>query len=170
MTSARGRAVVLVTGMSGSGKSTVGRHLGLRGHRVVDTELPRWSTEVTHPDGSVDHVWDDDAIDQVISDHHEGLLVLTGCSESQGRFRHRFDAVVLLTAPLEVLLQRVRDRTDNPYGRTPEHRALVAQHVATVEPLLRQSATAVVDTTGPVDATVDEVERIALIQAAEETA
>ena len=34
---------VLITGMSGTGKSTVLRELGKRGHRVVDTDSDDWS-------------------------------------------------------------------------------------------------------------------------------
>ena len=33
---------MLVTGMSGTGKSTVLAELGRRGHRVVDTDAPGW--------------------------------------------------------------------------------------------------------------------------------
>lgn len=43
---------VLVTGMSGTGKSTVLAELGRRGHRVVDTDYSGWSEEVALPDGT----------------------------------------------------------------------------------------------------------------------
>jgi predicted ATPase len=36
------RSVVLATGVSGSGKSTVLAELGRRGHRVTDTDDPGW--------------------------------------------------------------------------------------------------------------------------------
>jgi broad-specificity NMP kinase len=153
--------VVLVTGMSGSGKSTVCRELAARGHRVVDTELPEWSTAVTYSDGSVDHVWREPEIHRLLDEHGDGLLVLSGCAESQARFHDRFDAVVLLTAPLDVLLDRIRSRPDNAYGSSIEQRALVADHTATVEPLLRASATVVVDTRASVDDVVARIEEIA---------
>ena len=41
---------VLVTGMSGTGKSTALQVLGERGHRVVDTDTDEWSHWVTLPD------------------------------------------------------------------------------------------------------------------------
>lgn len=154
--------VVLVTGMSGSGKSTVCRELAVREHHVIDTELPQWSTVVTYPDGSIDHAWREPEITQVLDDHDDGLLVISGCSESQARFHDRFDTVVLLTAPLDVMLDRIRDRPDNCYGSTPEQQALVAEHTATVEPLLRAGATEVIDTAAtPVDTVATRIEEIA---------
>jgi len=37
---------ILITGMSGTGKSTALRALAARGHRTVDTDTDRWSREV----------------------------------------------------------------------------------------------------------------------------
>jgi shikimate kinase len=53
--------------------------------------------------------------------------------------------VVLLSAPLHVLLERVSGRTNNPYGQTPEQRAEIASYLDTVEPLLRRRATVELD-------------------------
>lgn len=43
---------ILVTGMSGTGKSTALVERGERGHRVVDTDTDAWSHWVPMPDGS----------------------------------------------------------------------------------------------------------------------
>ena len=53
---------VLVTGMSGTGKSTALQILGQRGHRVVDTDTDQWSHWVSLPDGSPDWIWREEAI------------------------------------------------------------------------------------------------------------
>jgi shikimate kinase len=79
--------------------------------------------------------------------------------ENQGRFYDRFHHVVLLSAPLEVLLQRVRRRA-NPYGRTPEQRAEIADHVRTVEPLLRLGATVELDGRREISELADTVEKL----------
>ena len=88
-------------------------------------------------------------------------LFLAGCKSNQGRFYPELDAVVLLTAPLETLLERVDRRDTNPYGKSEEERALVVGHVATVEPLLRRTATHVLDATAPVRTLVEQLEAIA---------
>jgi shikimate kinase len=74
-----------------------------------------------------------------------GVVVVSGTVENQGRFYDRFDHVVLLSAPLDVLIERVTKRTNNPYGNDPEQHAEIAGYVATVEPLLRRGATLELD-------------------------
>jgi hypothetical protein len=48
---------------------------------------------------------------------------------NQRALYHRFDAVVLLSAPVEALLERVTDRA-NPFGSTSEDRAKIASDLA----------------------------------------
>jgi dephospho-CoA kinase len=152
---------VLVTGMSGAGKSTVIAALGERGHRAVDTDTDAWSRWVTLPDGARDWVWREDAIARLLAEDDGRALFLAGCKSNQGRFYPQLDAVVLLTAPLETLLARIGHRDTNPYGKSEEERGLVVHHVATVEPLLRRTATHVLDATAAVQTLVERLEAIA---------
>lgn len=72
-----------------------------------------------------------------------------------------FDQVVLLSAPADVLLARIKARTDNPYGKRAEERDAVLHHLATVEPLLRATATIEIDATAPVERVVQQLEELA---------
>ncbi|WP_211231440.1 hypothetical protein [Paenibacillus harenae] len=47
---------ILITGMSGTGKTTALEKLGERGHRVVDTDSGMWSHWIQLPDGSNDWI------------------------------------------------------------------------------------------------------------------
>jgi shikimate kinase len=78
--------------------------------------------------------------------------------ENQGPYCNRFDAVVLLSCPVEVLLRRIAERPDNPWGKTPHERAAVLHHVASVGPLLRAGATDVIDTVRPLTDVVADLE------------
>ena len=133
-------ARVLVTGMSGGGKSTLLAELRRRGHLTVDTDHDDWVL--------ADGTWDEQRMDQLLAGHPD--VVVCGTVDNQGRFYDRFEHVVLLSAPLPVLLERVRTRPDNPYGRAAEHRAEIARYLEEVEPLLRRGATLEVDGRRPV--------------------
>jgi len=123
-------ARTLVTGMSGAGKSTLLAELARRGHQTVDTDYGGWMT----PSG----MWDENRMSALLE--HERRVFVSGTVENQGRFYDRFEHVVLLTAPVDVLVTRVSTRTNNPYGRTAEDRADIRKYVVEVEPLLRRGA------------------------------
>ena len=143
-------ARVLITGMSGTGKSTLLAELHDRGHQTVDTDHDGWTT--------ADGVWDEPRMAELLRSAPD--VVVSGTVENQGRFYPLFDHVVLLSAPLETLIARVSRRADNPYGRTPEQQAEIAHYLRTVEPLLRQGATVEFDGRRPVTDLADAVEAL----------
>lgn len=148
-----------MTGMSGTGKSTVLRALGEQGRRVVDTDTDQWSEWVTLGDGSRDWVWREDAMAELLDSAPD--VFVAGCKSNQGKFYPRFDQVVLLSAPVEVILGRIEARTDNPYGKSAEERAEIIGYLAEVEPLLRASADVEIDTSGPLADVVEQVRKLA---------
>jgi dephospho-CoA kinase len=152
---------ILVTGMSGTGKSTALELLLERGYRVVDTDTDEWSEWVTLPDGSVDWVWREGVITRLLDQHVDGTLFLAGCKSNQGAFYSRFDHIALLSAPADVLLARIDARTNNPYGKTSGERVLILQHLAEIEPRLRATATVEIDASAPIAGVVDQLEALA---------
>jgi dephospho-CoA kinase len=155
-------AVVLVTGISGTGKSAALAELARRGHQVVDTDYGDYSEEVPCSDGGCwEQLWREDRIEALLDGHDDGVLFISGCVSNQGRFYPRFDVVVLLTAPANVILERVAHRESNAFGKHAAERDRILYDLATVEPLLRASATAEIDTRAPLDEVVDGLESIA---------
>jgi adenylate kinase family enzyme len=154
---------ILVTGMSGVGKSTALTELARRRHRVVETDDDSWWTEVVTSADGPERVWREDRIAALLSGHRDdaGALFVSGTVRNQGRFYPRFDAVVLLSAPLDVMLDRIASRTTNDFGRSNEERDRIVRDAAAVEPLLRAGATAEIDTRVPLEEVVLELERIA---------
>jgi len=152
---------VLVTGMSGTGKATVLAELARRGHRVVDTDDGGWCEDVPHPDRGSERLWREDRISALLAEPVDGALFVSGCVANQGRFYPRFDAIVLLSVPEDVLLDRVASRRTNDYGKTDAERALILGDLRAVEPLLRAGATAEIDTRKPVHEVADLLESIA---------
>ena len=104
---------VLVCGMSGTGKSTIAAELLARGHRAVDVDQ---GYVVPTDDGR--QLWDEPRIEALL-DAPDELLFVLGLEENGVRLLPRFDAVVLLSAPVEVLTERLATRTTNPFGKDP---------------------------------------------------
>ena len=139
-------ANILVTGMSGTGKSTALDELGRRGFRVVDTDSPAWSEWIP---AAAEWLWREDRIAALLAEEADDVLYVSGCMSNQGKFYDRFDAVVLLSAPLDVILERVTNRTTNDYGKGPGELGLIRFHLETVEPLLRATCTHELDASRP---------------------
>ena len=154
--------VVLVTGMSGTGKSAALAELASRGHRVVDTDYGAYSEEVACSDaGAWEQLWREDRIEALLDGYDDGVLFISGCVSNQGKFYPRFDAVVVLWAPANVILERVASRESNAFGKRDAERDRILYDLAKVEPLLRARATAEIDTRAPLDEVVDALESIA---------
>jgi dephospho-CoA kinase len=155
-------AVVLVTGMSGTGKSAALVEFARRGHRVVDTDYGGYAVEVPSSDvGGLEQLWREDRIHALLDQHEEGVLFVSGCIANQRMFYPRFDAVVLLSAPAEVILERVATRETNNFGKSEVERDRILYDLVTFESLLRAGATAEIDTRASLDKVADTLERIA---------
>ena len=87
-------------------------------------------------------------------------LYVSGTVSNQGRFYDRFHAVVLLSAPAEILAERLASRTGNPYGKTPGELRRVLDDLQAVEPLLRKAAHHEIRTTMPLSEVVTAVLRL----------
>jgi dephospho-CoA kinase len=143
--------------MSGVGKSTALAELAKRGFQVVATDDGPWS-EWSDSDGG--YVWREDRIAELLARDDGAVLFVSGTVSNQGRFYSQFDAVVLLSAPVEVLLRRIEARTSNQYGKTAEERRLILSQVVQVEPLLRATCTHELDATQPIGNVVAQLVEI----------
>jgi hypothetical protein len=142
---------VLLTGMSGTGKSTLVRELRDRGYAAYDADDDGFS----EPRADGRWGWRADLVADLLARDGDGLLFFAGCSEEQAELP--FEYRVLLTAPRSVLVERLRTRAGNAYGRGPGELANVVADLDEVEPLLRRSADLVLDTTDPPGELADQL-------------
>ena len=140
--------------MSGTGKSTVLAELARRGHEVIDADNDGYA------------VWKDD--DWMLDleplrarlEQSDALFV-AATAENQGELYPHFDAVVLLSAPRDVMVDRILTRTNNRFGKGHGELAKILRDLEEVEPLLRGSSTHEIVTTIPVAEVADRLEAIA---------
>ena len=130
---------VLLTGMSGAGKSALVHELRRRGYTAYDADEDGFS----EPRADGRWGWRAEKVAELLAGAPGGLLFFAGCSEEQVDLP--FDLRVLLTAPRSVLIERLRTRSG--YGHDDAELSQVLGDLADVEPLLRRSADLVLTTT-----------------------
>jgi len=148
---------ILITGMSGTGKSTALAALARRGYATCDLDAH------SSPGADGEWFWDEAAVARILDDPSYGVLFVSGCADNQYKFYDRFDAIVLLSAPVDVMLERLRTRTNSGFGKTPEQLAKILDDTRQFEPLLRQRASREIVTTGSIDEVVEALLRIARV-------
>src|ERR1700730_4837201 len=99
--------------MSGSGKSTVISRLATLGFKAVDLDAAGFCEW----DADGEELWLEDEVQRLLDVEDSDALFLAGCAENQVKFYPQFDDVVLLSAPAEVMTERLATRTNNLYGR-----------------------------------------------------
>jgi cytidylate kinase len=125
---------------------------------VVDTDEPGWTAWSEAEDG---YVWDEDRITALLA-APDAPQVVSGAVSNQGLFYRSFDELVLLSAPVDVILERVAQRDTNDFGKTAAQRARIVRDLSEFEPLMRRSCTVEIDATQPLEIVVDQLAELIL--------
>ena len=94
---------ILLTGMSGTGKSTLICELAARRYKAIDADADEWSEWLRVVDsdgvrGELDWVWREDRIQNLLSTEDADVLFISSCATNQMKFYSQFDHIVLLSA------------------------------------------------------------------------
>ena len=127
-----------------------------RGFAALDTDA---EASRIADDGEL--LWDEQKVGAALEAASSSTVFVIGTASNQVHFYERFDLIVLLSAPPEVMIQRVRTRTSNPFGRTADQQRKILADRDLFEPLLRRRAHAEIATDQPLDDVVEQLVEIA---------
>ena len=152
----------LVEGLSGAGKSSVYEELIRRGHKAISTDRA-WKRpadpDTGHPGGPTHHDSGDQhkAVGELESQEPEVLFVC-GSSRNRDRFLHYFTKIFNLRIDDDTMRRRLRERTNNDFGKQPEELDLM---LGLNRSDAKPPGAVDVDATQPLNQVVDELLRLA---------
>jgi len=172
-------AVVLITGASGTGKTTIGKRLKAAGVAVIEADndvcngrsIARWvesssgrSVQPPEPvpdDWCLNHEWAwriDTLRDAIAAAANESpLVVVCGAASNFDSALHLFDQVLILVTDDTTIFHRVHSRTDHGFGKHEnEYHQIVDQNHQMIR-LAEQGSGIMVDVTRSVDAVLENI-------------
>jgi shikimate kinase len=167
ITAALGRRSIVLVGMMGAGKSTIGRRLGARLRLPfldADIEIEAAHAGMTIPEIFATHgePYFRDGEARVIArllDSGPAVIATGGGAfmREETRNRIRDKAVSLwLKADIDVIMKRVKRRADRPLLQTPDPEATVSRLLEAREPVYRSADLTIASRDVPHDRIVDE--------------
>ena len=123
---------ILVTGRSGTGKTTLCQKFVERGYNAFDSDridrFVGWRDLATGETAKVDYdktidktkigwQWHHDTMKALVAKYRD--LILCGSADNQLEFYDYFDKVFVLNLPPEEQAKRILSRTEHDYGKLP---------------------------------------------------
>jgi broad-specificity NMP kinase len=161
----------LITGVAGTGKSTLAKELRQRGYAAYDTEegfsyyidkstgercaYPKQPTQEWY--AGHERVFDEQVLMNLMKKHAHEPLFICSITANQAKFYPQFDKLFLLTAPDETITHRLGTRTNNYFGRHPLDLQRVIGRHQQFDDELRALGAVPIDSTRPIEAVADEI-------------
>ena len=159
--------ILLLTGISGTGKSTLTQALNDKDVKAIDLDTPEWSMwtkdiqtpiELGPPvKEDSDWIWDEIKVKNLLNSHKNEHLILSGCAENMGEFLPYFDRIIVLTVSTDVLTHRLQNRTTNQYGKDSLELERILKQKETIEPLLKTLSDIELDTDRQLESLIQRI-------------
>jgi hypothetical protein len=166
-------SAVLITGMSGAGKSTIAGELARRGLASLDADGDPSLARSVDLDGNVvedeavpdfawlarhNWAWDPARLDELIRAAAPATLYVCGGAENELELAGRFTQVFLLELDEPTMLARLdAPSRDNDWGRIGDTREYLRRRLPLVQGRLRASGAIPIDARQPLTQVVDAI-------------
>ena len=168
---------ILITGVSGTGKTSLSRKLNEIGYKAYDMDdYPGLFTMfdkrtgkpvVNHNNAdlekvdAMDWVCDTEKLRSLIASEPADMAFYCGNASDMDTILPFFDSVILLKIGEKAMRHRLTNRTENDFGRTPEIQDWIMKWKHLYENEMEEKGAVIVDAHKSVDEVAQEVIRIA---------
>jgi thymidylate kinase len=169
-------SLIYITGISGSGKSSVCTELKRRGYSAYDTDkdgiaffyhndtgkavTEKVAPESRTPEWRSNHTWKAkrEDVEKLVAESKDKPVFLCGVtSNDSDELWDLFDSVFALTVDKKTLEHRIANRTSNDFGKNPHELADLLRWQQTASSDYKQLGAILIDATKPLNAVVDEI-------------
>jgi len=167
-------ALVYITGIPGTGKSTVREELAKRGYKAYDTDdgLAAFyhndsGKEVVRPTRASDrtrawrahHTWkiSRDKVERLLAGSKDKTVFLCGTVSNDDEVRDLFSKVVALVVDEDTLMKRITSRSGDAFGKASHELEVAAQLVKTAEQDYRKSGAIIINGAQSVKSIADQI-------------
>jgi broad-specificity NMP kinase len=161
----------LITGVAGTGKSTVAHELRRRGYAAYDTEegfsyyidkqtgercaYPKQPSQEWYD--RHERVFDEKVLLNLFKKHAGEPLFISSITANQAKFYSEFDKIFLLTTSDELITHRLGTRTNNYFGKHPlDLQRVIGRHQQFDDELLALGAISI-DASLPIKGMADKI-------------
>lgn len=161
---------IFITGVSGTGKTTVAEELEKRGIHAISIDEAGVCSWIDKQTGQkVDHEVTTD--DEFIRNHDwicnvpqlielmergDGVAVVLGSASNQKDLLHLFDKILLLQCPPEVFIKRIENRTNNDFGKDKTAQEFILGWYQSFEKEMLDAGAISIDATHPLEKVVEQ--------------
>lgn len=161
----------LITGVAGTGKSTIAEELSRRGYAAFDADAgfsyyvdKETGERFDKPDepsfewyAKHERVFDEAVLENLFQDYQGEALFLCCITANQSKYYDQFDKIFLLTADDETIMSRLKMRTNSDFGKHPIDLHRVLSGRTDFDESVKKAGAAVIDSTQPFEQVVEQI-------------
>lgn len=146
----------LISGLPGTGKTSVCLELKNRGYKAIDADR---TLAVKNNAG---WVWEIDKFESATNVVDSDFIFVCGSAKNRDDFMDRFEKIFILNVDDETMKYRLKNRTNNNFGKDPQVLARQIANNSGVKSYSEKRGRIVIDATNPLSDAVDQI--IAIIE------